>query len=446
MINRKNSYHNLLLIASILLVAIPPALISGPFLPDLFIVLISIIFLFIYKFDKDFLYRSLFFKIFLIFNCYIVLISVFSEYAAYSIRPSFTYIRFGIFTLAIIFILKNNEIIKKFFYYVLCLTIGILLIDGFFQFFTGKNFFGYETIRPDRLSGLFFDELILGSYLGKILPIFCFFSIYNKNYVNKYYVLTIILLTYLLIFLSGERSAFLTTTLYLILISPFFFNLKKGIIFFAIISLSFGILITTNKNIKNRYFDQLIAHTIPNYEQHGINKFLPEHRELFISAIKIFKENIFFGGGVKTFRIYCKEFDNRKREDPTGNISFDANKIKLTLKDVINTNDCKIYRSIKNCSNHPHNYYLQLLAETGFIGFIFVFFVFLKLLLNYFKQVYYLFKDKEKINKTNNIILSGLIVYLWPIITTGSFFNNWISSILFLQVGLYIYSKKLIDR
>ena len=67
MINKKNSYHNLLLIASVLLAAIPPALVSGPFLPDFFIVVISIIFLFIYKFDKDFLYRSLFFKLFILF-------------------------------------------------------------------------------------------------------------------------------------------------------------------------------------------------------------------------------------------------------------------------------------------------------------------------------------------------------------------------------------------
>ena len=290
MINKKNSYHNLLLIASVLLAAIPPALVSGPFLPDFFIVAISIIFLFIYKFDKDFLYRSLFFKLFLIFNCYLVLISVFSEYLIYSIKPSLTYLRFGIFSLAIVFILENNQIFKKYIHIVLSITIGVLLIDGFFQFLTGKNFFGYETNRPDRLGGLFFDELILGSYLGKILPVYCIFSIFNKNNLNKFYVLTIILLTYVLIFLSGERSAFLTTTLYLILIAPFFVNLKKGIIFFVIISFIFGFLITTNKNIKNRYFDQMIAHTIPNQEQHGKNYLLPEHRGYLQVRLKFLKK------------------------------------------------------------------------------------------------------------------------------------------------------------
>ena len=66
-------------------------------------------------------------------------------------------------------------------------TIYTLIIDGYFQFIFGKNIFGYETVRSDRLSSLFFDELILGSYLGKILPIFCTFCLFNRKYINKYY-------------------------------------------------------------------------------------------------------------------------------------------------------------------------------------------------------------------------------------------------------------------
>ena len=101
MIIKKKPYHNLLLIASILLILIPPALISGPFLPDLFIVLISIIFLFIYSNSKKIIliYFS-FFKLFLIFFLYLIFISIISENFSQSIKPSITYIRFGIFSLA----------------------------------------------------------------------------------------------------------------------------------------------------------------------------------------------------------------------------------------------------------------------------------------------------------------------------------------------------------
>ena len=430
MIIKKNSYHNLLLIASILLILIPPALISGPFLPDLFIVLISLIFLFIYKYQKKiFFTQSLFFRFFLIFYFYLIFISVISDNFIQSIKPSITFIRFGFFSLAIFFILQNRTDFKKYFYLVLCLTLGFLMFDGYLQFVTGKNIFGYETNRPDRLGGLFFDELILGSYLGKIIPIFCTFSLFNSRYLNKYYISIFILLIYILIFLSGERSAFLTTTLYLVLIAPFFVSLKKGILFFITIIILFGGIIISNKNIKSRYFDQMIAHTMPNQAQHGYDYFLPEHIGLFKNAIKIFKQNILFGGGLKTFRIYCDYVDD-KIIDPT----------KFKLADVIAKDDCKIYSSSKNCSTHPHNYYLQLLAETGLIGFIFIFVVFLKLLFNYFKQIYYLIRNKDRTNKSNVLILCGLIAYIWPVITTGSFFNNWICSIMFLQVGIYLYT------
>ena len=82
-----------------------------------------------------------------------------------SLKSSVTYIRFGIFSLAVFFILKNNKNFIRHFYIILFITLIILLFDGYFQFFTGKNIFGWENDRPDRLGGLFFEELILGSYL-----------------------------------------------------------------------------------------------------------------------------------------------------------------------------------------------------------------------------------------------------------------------------------------
>jgi O-antigen ligase len=301
-----------------------------------------------------------------------------------------------------------------------CFTLIILIFDGYFQFITGKNIFNFKGVRPDRLGGLFFDELILGSYLGKILPIFFTFYLLNKNYLNKYYITILAILTYILVFLSGERSAFLTTTLYLIMIIPFLLGIKKSIILFIFAGTIFGTLITTNENMKNRYYDQMLMHTLGVGKYAGDNEgkitFMPAHIGLFSSAIDIFQKNFFVGGGVKTFRIYCKNNVNKKL-------------IELKKKDP----------NIKICNTHPHNYYLQLLAETGLIGFLFVLAIFIKLIFNYFKQLYYLFKKDKNLNKRYVVILSGLITYIWPLTTTGSFFNNWICSILFLQIGIYLY-------
>ena len=426
MIIKKNTYHNSLLFTSVLLILIPPALISGPFLTDLFIVVISFVSLLIFNKKKElFSLKSDFFILFLIFYIYLVFTSILSDNFYESIKPSFTYVRFGLFSLAVVFILNNKKNFIKHFYLVMCVTLVILIFDGYFQFITGKNIFGFKGVRPDRLGGLFFDELILGSYLGKILPIFCTFYILNKNHFNKYYIFILVLLTYVLIFLSGERAAFFTTTLYVIMVTPFLIGIKKTTILFVLIGMLFGIFISTNKNFKSRYVDQMLLHTfnigrntnLPNVSDAKL--FMPEHIGLFTSAIDIFQNNIFLGGGVKTFRINCKNTVNEKL---------------IKLKTDI--------PSLSLCGSHPHNYYLQLLAETGLMGFLFVLAIFIKLFFNYLKQVNCLIRGNKNINKEYVTILSGLIVFIWPLTTTGSFFNNWICSILFLQVGIYLYIKK----
>ena len=94
------------------------------------------------------------------------------------------------------------------------------------------------------------------------------------------------------------------------------------------------------------------------------------------------------------------------------------------------------------CSTHPHNYYLQFLTETGLIGFVFLCSLFVYCVFNYLKCSVHHF-----MNKLNNlnlfqkyiILLSGTIMHLWPITTTGNFFNNWNSSFIFIHFSLFLY-------
>ena len=340
--------------------------------------------------------------------------SLLSDNILLSVKSSLFYIRFLFFSLAVFFIFKNNKNYLKYFYKALFFTLIILVFDGYYQFFTGKNIFGFAKVRPDRLGGLFFEQLILGSYISKILPIFFTFAIINKDFFDKKYILLFSVLSYILIFLSGERAAFLLCSLYLILIAPFFLNLKRFLVVSLTACILLSVLTFSHKNLKSRYVDQVLMHTIKKNTESTI--FMPDHIGLFTGAVDIFKKNIFFGSGVKTFRVECINTE----QNPNANI----------LKKQI--------PNISLCSTHPHNYYLQLLAETGLVGFSFISFIFLKLCLNYFKQLRRHYLNK-KINKAYICILVGLIMTIWPLTTTGSFFNNWICSTIFLTVGIYLF-------
>jgi hypothetical protein len=58
--------------------------------------------------------------------------------------------------------------------------------------------------------------------------------------------------------------------------------------------------------------------------------------------------------------------------------------------------------------------------------------------LDYFKQIRQRHFNK-KINKEYICILAGMIQALWPLTTTGSFFNNWNCSTIFLTLGVYLF-------
>ena len=196
-----------------IIIIMPVLLITGPFLPDLGVSLIAI--LFIINSIKNKLYKNynnIFFKVFLIFCLLIVISSLLSNNIILSLKTSLFYFRFGIFSLCFWYLVeKNNNILKHFFLSILA-CFFCLIIDGYTQYITGKNLFGYEIYDNLRVSSFFGDELILGSYLARLFPIL--FGLYifldNKKIISKKFLFLITIIFIFsegLIFLSGERLA-----------------------------------------------------------------------------------------------------------------------------------------------------------------------------------------------------------------------------------------------
>jgi len=410
-------------ISKYLFILMPFLLISGPLLSDLSVSLISIFFLyFCIKHKKLNLFNKLYFKVFFIFWIYLLLNSLLNNFNLDSFKISFFYLRFGIFCLAIVYIIKSDEKILKYFLVCLTLCFIILIIDGYLQYFTGSNLIGFQK-TGNRISSFFGDELVLGSYLSRFFPIFFGLAILFKERIklNFNFLILFFVLIETLVFLSGERTAFFYINLSAIYTIILIKDYKKTRIITLCLTAILLILISyINPVAKDRIIDKTISqmNLSPTTEKTQNDKqinnsknvyiFSEQHNSHYITAYRMFKDNLLFGVGVKNFRNFCS------------NIKYNF--------------------SEKSCSTHPHNTYIQLLSETGLIGFGFIF-IFLIIFIKYtLKHFILMFRKKYYFTDFQICMMSCILILIWPAAPTGNFFNNWLSILYYLPISLIIWS------
>jgi O-antigen ligase len=401
----------------ILFSLLPFFLITGPFLSDLSVSLIGLIFLIYCLKEKKFIFfQNKYFYFFLIFCTYLIINSLINNLNYDSLKISFFYFRYGIFVIAISALLDFDSKFIKYFFYCILICFSALIIDGFYQYFFDVNIFGFQSGSSNRVSSFFGEELILGSYLSKLWPLFFGLSIFFLK--NKLYFLIILIfiLSEVLIFLSGDRSAFFIINLSAIFVILFSKKLLKLRLITLILSISLIVIISlVNPSAKERVVDQTLAQM--NFLKEKKNDddriyiFSIQHTHHYISAYRMFSENKVLGVGVKNFRNFCK---NEKYSEG------------LTF----------------SCSTHPHNTYLQILAETGIVGFLFLIFIFFYFCKYIFKHFILKLKRQYYFSDFEICLLSGIIIYLWPFIPTGNIFNNWVNIIMILNLPFLIWSRK----
>ena len=246
-------------IFKVLFFVVPVGLITGPFIPDLAISLMALLFLVLSI--KNNLWKKYYdnkiIKFLLILNLYLIIISLFSENIFLSLKSSLFYFRFILSSIAIWYLLERIETTKKrtftIYFFILFL---ILSIDAIFQYIFGQNIFGFETVLPDRVSSLFGHQLVLGSFQSRLLilliGLIITYKIFEKK--NFLYLSVLLILSSITIFLSGERTSF---GLFILSIILFFFLTKFSLKFFTtvITSLSLILLIAyLDKTMRYRIF------------------------------------------------------------------------------------------------------------------------------------------------------------------------------------------------
>ena len=196
---------------SYLIILLPVLLITGPFLSDLAVSLIALIFIInSLKNNLSRYYNNIFFKIFIVFWIILIASSLLSNNILVSLKSSFFYFRFGLFSLCFWYLLEKNQLLLKYLFFSILICFFSLILDGYIQYIFGKNIFGIEMYRENRVSSFFGSELILGSYLSRLFPILFGLFVYYDQKKNKKFLILITLVFIFsegLIFLSGERLA-----------------------------------------------------------------------------------------------------------------------------------------------------------------------------------------------------------------------------------------------
>ncbi len=371
----------------------------GTFILNMSLVIFCIIFLIFYVKNKNEIEIILNFKIFYLLVIFLFINSAFSDHLLYSAKSSLNLIKNLIFLIGCYLIFKLDEKIFNRFIKLVFLLFIFTSLDTILQYLTGKDIFGYpqSKLHYGRLSGPFGDELIVGSFLSKITFISILYFLIN--YKNKYYDLFFLLFAILLVLVTKERSASImvifTSVIYIIFrIENFKFKIITLLLTLLIIGSSLTLVPDTVKRFKFMYGS----------EKSFFNTQWGAH---FLTSYEIFKKNPLIGSGIRTFRYECSK-------DYLKNINSKA----VDLR----------------CSTHPHNFYFEILSETGGIGFLSFLFFLLIILRKILSSSHGKF-PKEKLYTS----LCLLFFFFWPIKTTGSIFASWNSYFYILALIIIFY-------
>ena len=375
---------------------------------------------------------------------------------------SVLFFRFFIILLIIYFLSELNIINYKYFFFSAALSPLIISLDIIFQYIFGFNTIGIESLGNHN-SSFFGEELISGGYVQN----FSFFSVMlmifltrNSNRINRI-LLNVFVISILAtaILVSGNRMPFYLFLLGLLLLFFLGKDIKK-ILRASICSIAiiFSFICAYDENIKgmqDSFYSNVestsvaIAKKIKNSifskkkeskeivffkkckldenkspPQYCLEKLVewdsvpgedPElnpYRKLFFTGIEVWKKSKIYGHGIKSFRVECKKI-------------VDIQKRGL-------------------CSNHPHNYYVEILTDLGMAGFLLAIIIGLIFII-------FLVRNYTALRKTNNLenlfLLAGILsltLATFPFRSTGSIFTTNNITYIILICSIIISYKKLL--
>jgi O-antigen ligase len=402
----------------LILLTFPVIFILGKSFVNLAVILLTFSCIILFLYNKINPFSKIENILFSIFFTYIFINTLINYSEFDNTLKSIALFRYIFFSTAIAYTLNNVSIeqLKKIKYFY-SFIIFFVIIDIIFQYYFGFDIFGFKPgmcreEQCERYQGPFGKELIAGSffaYFGLITTLFFF----NGKILNLFF-----LILGIAILITGDRSPFVAYIIffvtYIIIFNQKFW--KKIILIFVSFIIFFFVLNLFNST-KTRYYDFAKDITYSGIKKNETSKnvkdFLKEAKDSpwgkhYQVAWAMFLDKPINGHGYNSFQIKCKKYE-----------------------EITNTNTGKF----RGCSTHPHNAFLEILAEQGLIGFlilnVIIFYILNKILTLKFKN------KKMKIK----FILSGVLFlcFYFPFKPTGSLFSVWLGSITFFVYSFYLF-------
>ena len=322
-----------------------------------------------------------------------MLSSAMSVMPSYAFSEGLAWFRFPLFAMATAFWLGTD---KRLLYAMLVSTaLGMLLMTGIL---TAEMII--EGQKGGRLSWPY-DDLVSGNYLSKVgLPAFAIMVALAIGAKPKLASIMggLSLISIIMSVLTGERINFLIRAcggmLAALVWQP---NWRRYGILVIVEIFAVVTILLSSPSIQNRYVDNFIS-------QLPTGSHSPYYRAI-MAGPEASKDSLIIGLGPATFRDLCPQIIGISTE-------FD-------------------------CHNHPHNFYAQLLTETGVIGLV-------TGSLMIVSVIWAAFAGWRQ-NRANVVAATAFVIpfgLFFPIQSTGDFFGQWNNIFMWSAIALALAAAR----
>lgn len=327
-----------------------------------------------------------------------IFVGAVSDFPAYSVGEAVAWFRFPLFAMATVFWLARDS---RLLYAMLVSTaIGLVVMCGILT---------AEIVIEGQKGGRLmwpYGDLVPGNYVAKVgLPAFTIMVALAVSVKGRVAALSgiVALITMIISVMTGERINFLIRAcsgmIAGLVWKP---NLRRYLALAAVEILAVVVIFSALPEMASRYIDQFIRGATNAGESVWL--------KTINGGWQVAQDNLMFGIGTANYRLvaYNGILDNYEQVRP----------------DV-----------------HPHNYYVQMLLETGLIGFVLGVVFLWSIIWNCFSAS---LKNRDNVFcATAWVIPFGIF---WPIATSADFFGQWNNIFIWSAVSLSLCAPHLMKR